>query len=161
MTKEDLEFGNIVETRDGEKYIFNYIEGKSYFIRLDGAGFNPSKYYKNDLSIDDSNRESDIIKVYKDYTLKELLWERKEMPKLSDDEKAILRNIDKCFKWVARDKSGRLRICAGERLVKVEDYWYSKFYSTQSFPYTQLFKFIKWTDDEPYLIEDLLKEELK
>lgn len=155
MNKEDLKFGNVVETRDGEKYIFNYVGDETYFIRLDGAGFNPSKYYKNDLSIDDSNRESDILKVYKDYTLKKLLWERKEKPKLTDDERAILRNIDKDCKWIARDNDGFLSIYRNKPAKTCDLCWGSG--RGTYFCFKHLFQFIKWEDEEPYLIEDLLK----
>lgn len=160
MTKEDLKGGNIVETRDGEKYIFNYIEGKSYFICLNGAGFNPSKYYKNDLSIDDSNRESDIVKVYKNYTLEELLWERKEPIKLTDAEKVILNNLDKRFNYIARDNNNNLFVYPEEPHKRKPGHWSDDSNEYGSlFVYDHLFKFIKWTDEEPYLIEDLLKEE--
>lgn len=157
MTKEDLKHGNVVETRDGDKYIFNYVEGKSYFIRLDGAGFNPSKYYKYDLCIDDSNRESDIVKVYKDYTLKELLWKRKEPIKLTDDEITILRNIDEEFKYIARDSNGLLYIYKNKP-DKTYDLCWGNGRGT-CFCFNHLFQFIKWEDEEPYLIEDLLEEQ--
>ena len=159
MNKDELKGGNIVETRDGEKYIFNYIEGKSYFICLDRAGFNPSKYYKNDLSIDDSNRECDIMKVYKDYTFKELLWERKEPIKLSEDEITILRNIDEEFKYIVRDGNGLLYIYKNKPDKTYDSCWGNG--RGTCFGFKHLFQFIKWTDEEPYLIEDLLKEVLE
>lgn len=159
MTKEDLSCGNIVETRDGEKYIFNYVESKSYFICLTGAGFNPSKYYKDDLSIDDSNRECDIVKVYKDYTLQELLWERKEPIKLTDDEITILRNIDEEFKYIVRDGNGLLYIYKNKPDKTYDSCWGNG--RGTCFGFKHLFQFIKWTDEEPYLIEDLLKEVLE
>lgn len=159
MYKEDLRGGNIVETRDGEKYIFNYIEGKSYFICLDRAGFNPSKYYKNDLSIDDSNRESDIVKVYKDYTLKELLWERKEPIKLTEDEKVILRNLNKRFKYIVKDNDNDLYLYQEEPRKANYGRWINDNDYESFIAYNHLFKFM--TSDKPYLIEDLLKEELE
>lgn len=158
MKLDDLKFGNVVETRDGRKYIFNYVEGESYFIRLDGAGFNPSKYYKYDLSIVDSNRESDIIKVYENYTCQELLWERrKEKPHLTETEKIILRNLDEEFKYIARDNNGLLYIYKNKP-DKTYDLCWGNARGT-CFGFKHLFQFINWTDEEPYLIEDLLKEE--
>ena len=141
MTKEDLSCGNVVKTRCGEKFIFNYIEGKPYFICLNGAGFNPAKYYKNDLSIGDTNGEYDIMKVYKDYTCQELLWGRKEPIKLTEDEKVILRNIDKRYKYIKRDNTGYLVVYKDDLCVSY---------------YIYIFNHL---DNKQYLIENLLKEQ--
>ena len=105
---------------------------------------------------DDDLNEFDIMKVYKDYTCKELLWERKETPKLTEDEKVILRNLPKEYKWIARDKNGQIFLYTN-RPVK-SNFWLNACESARLvFPH--LFQFIKWEDDEPYLIEDLLKGE--
>lgn len=156
MKKEDLRGGNVVEFRGGGLYLVGYSPKDILLISLFGGGYIEIEKYNDDLT-NIEYKNADIMKVYQNYALKAVLWERKEI-KLTDVEKTVLSNIDKCFKWIARDKSGRLRICAGERLVKVENYWFSKYYDSQSFPYTNLFQFIKWEDDEPYLIKDLLKK---
>lgn len=160
MNKDDLKYGNVVELRNGNKYLYNNIINKHQLINFNGIGYLDLESYNDNLSYkEEISSEFDIMKIYRDYTCEYLLWERKEKPKLSYDEKIILRSIDKCFKCIARDKSGILRICAGERLSKMYDQWYSKCYYSQSFPYTNLFNFIKWEDEKPYLIEDLLNEE--
>lgn len=167
MTKEDLKYGNVVELRNGDKYLVirklqrNEMRLKSlddgvYEIAINE--FDSELKYETYIDLC-CNDMFDIVKIYKDYTLKDLLWERKEKPHLTNDEKTILSNIDKCFKYIARNENGILCISAGERLFKISGQWHSKCYYSQSFPYTHLFKFIKWEDHEPYLIEDLLKEE--
>lgn len=161
MTKEELSCGNVVKTRRGEKFIFNYIEGKPYFICLDGAGFNPAKYYKNDLSIGNTNGEYDIMKVYKNYTCQELIWERKEKPKLTEEERIILKNINEHFEYIARNEDNRLYLY--EKKPRKIDYGWQmnndRAYFVDFYMYDNLFQFIQWGDEEPYLIEDLLKEE--
>lgn len=80
---------------------------------------------------------------------------------LSEDERVILRNLDKKWKWIARDmEDNNLHIYTLEP-TKVIDCWnvagldnYENFYI-----YNHLFQFIKWNDKEPYNIEELLKGE--
>lgn len=154
MTKEDLKFGNVVEVKNGERYLFIFYHGDDIFFNLKGDGY----YYSSKLYFN-SNDNYRIIKVYKDYTLKEVLWERKEpkeKPKLTDDEKVILRNIDKKNKWIARDKSGELWIYE-EKPERYISYWDSNG-ELRFTLFNNLFQFIKWEDKEPYLIDDLLNE---
>lgn len=166
MTKEDLKHGNVIETREGFRYFYikdknNYYDG--LLFNLDGKDFDLSiNNYSDDLTYDYMGLHYlDIMKVYKNYTCQELLWERKEKPHLTDDEITILRNIDKRFKYIARDESNRLYIYK-EKPYKNNIHWSDNdidddFLDFYMFDY--LFQFIKWTDDEPYLIEDLLKEQ--
>ena len=89
-------------------------------------------------------------------------------PTLIEDEKAILRNLPKEYKYVTRDsygKGGNLVLCkeSPERnwvLIGGDGYWLE---NRNQFPcstlriFNHLFQFIKW-EDEPYSIEELLKE---
>lgn len=83
------------------------------------------------------------------------------MIKLTEDEKVILRNIDKRYRWIARDGDGNLFIYR-EKPIKKESSWISEtlFDWCGIWIFSHLFLSIKWGDEEPYLIEDLLKEEL-
>lgn len=80
---------------------------------------------------------------------------------LTEDERVILRNLDKKWKWIARDmEDNNLHIYTLEP-TKVIDCWnvagldnYENFYI-----YNHLFQFIKWNDKEPCNIEKLLKGE--
>lgn len=76
---------------------------------------------------------------------------------LTEDEKVILRNIDKKYKWIARDKSGTL-VLFFEKPYKKGNLWGGDIgYSDIEYFY-HLFQFIKWSDEEPYKISKLLGE---
>lgn len=167
MKKEDLKYGNVVELRNGNRYlVIQNIQnsGMKFKNIYDGIYEISINQFDNEFkctsNIDYYNK-FDIMKVYKDYTLKELLWERKEKPKLTDDEKAILRNVDKKYKYIARDKNNLLGLYKQKPIKKYEYFWACKNENTVAAfeMYNHLFTFIKWEDEEPYLIEDLLKGE--
>lgn len=82
------------------------------------------------------------------------------MIKLTEDEKVILKNIDKRYRWIARDEDGSLYVYI-DKPVKVNTCWglYPHTYASQLNLFNHLFQFIKREDEEPYLIEDLLKED--
>lgn len=81
------------------------------------------------------------------------------MSKFTDDEKVIARNIDKRYKWMARDKDGIL--CVYPTMpVKEEDAtgWSTGFYDVCRVDFLlsrELFKPIKWEDNEPTRISDI------
>ena len=154
MKKSDLKYGNVVETREGIKYLY-HCKNSAQLLNLDDDGFLWIRNFDENLKYIDDLNELDIMKVYKDYTLKELLWERKD-PKITEDEKAILRNLPKEYKWIARDLSGMVYIFI-ERPEKGQAIWYGC--GQPMIPFYHLFQFIKWEDEEPYSIEKLLGEE--
>lgn len=82
------------------------------------------------------------------------------MIKLTEDEKVILKNIDKRYKWIARDECGTLSVFV-DKPSKFLGMWNNKrhtgWYHINVFAH--LFQSIKWDDKEPYLIENLLKED--
>ena len=161
MNKSDLKNGNVVELRNGDFYVLANIYNEYILIALTSKyHFNFDTYYE-DLTHKWGFETLDIVKVYKDYTCKELLWERKEepkpKPKLAEDEKVILKNFPKKYKWIARDKCGT--ICAFiDKPHKNRLGWSGNFFDVLVF-FEHLFKFIKWEDKEPYSIEELLGEE--
>ena len=154
MIKSDLRYGNVVETRSGDKYLFTFHDEEDIFVDLTGDGY----YYFESLYFNTNYKNSDIVimKVYKDYTCKELLWERKEKTKLTEDEKVILRSLPKEYKWIARDKNGLIFLYA-KKPSKCEYSWGGCKYML--LPLEHLFQFIKWEDEEPYSIAELLGEE--
>ena len=157
MKKSDLKYGNVVETRSGDKYLFTFHDEEDIFVDLTGDGY----YYFESLYFNTNYKNSDIVimKVYKDYTCKKLLWERKEKPKLTEDEKAILKVLLKeKYKWIARDKNGCLYVYASKP-EKVITIWEGS--GLPMMPFNHLFQFIKWEDEEPYSIEELLEGEEK
>ena len=155
MKKSDLKYGNVVETREGIKYLY-HCKNSAQFLNLDDDGFLWIRDFDENLNIIDCDNGLDIMKVYKDYTCKELLWERKEKPQLNEDEKVILRNVPKHYKWIARDKNGFICMYI-KKPSKCEYSWGGCKYML--LPFYDLFQFIKWEDEEPYSIEELLKGE--
>ena len=154
MKKSDLKYGNVVETREGIKYLY-HCKDSDKFLNLDYDAFLWIHNFDKNLKCLYDFNELDIMKVYKDYTLTELLWERKEA-KPTEDEKVILKNLPKKYKWIARDSSGMVYIFI-ERPEKGQAIWYGC--GQPMIPFYHLFQFIKWEDEEPYLIEDLLGKE--
>ena len=158
MNKSDLKHGNVVELRNGDKLLLCWHFVDSILVDLEGRNFITLDTYHEDLTSIDGIADLDIMKVYQDYTCKKLLWERKEKPKLTEDEKIILKNIPKKYKYIARDKSGLIFLCS-KKPSKCDYSWIG--YNDIAFPYDHLFQFIKWEDEEPYSIENLLKGEEK
>lgn len=87
-------------------------------------------------------------------------------PTLTEDEKVILKNVPKEYKYVMRDsyrKGGNLVLSKGfpERnwvIIGGDGYWLDdrkQFPCTMLGLFNHLFQFIKW-EDEPYSIEELL-----
>ena len=76
----------------------------------------------------------------------------------TDDELCILRNIDKKYKWIARDESGSLCIF-DEKPKKSEEMWdnvtHSDFIELNC--YNSLFNSIQWEDEEPIRIDDYVE----
>ena len=158
MNKSDLKNGNVVELRNGDFYVLANIYNESILIALIGKyHFNFDAYY-DDLTLKCGFETLDIVKVYQDYTCKKLLWERKPKPQLTEDEKIILRNLPKKYKYIARDKNGLIFLFS-KKPSKCDYSWIG--YNDIAFPYYHLFQFIKWEDEEPYSIEELLEGEEK
>ena len=82
------------------------------------------------------------------------------MIKLTEDEKVILRNLFEKFDWIARNKDRSLDVFF-KKPFKSEVMWMPQKLADWAdiSCFEHLFKFIKWEDEEPYLIEDLLKME--
>ena len=155
MKKSDLKYGNVVETREGIKYLY-HCTNSDKFLNLDFDSFLWIRNFDKNLKDRNTFNEFDIMKVYKDYTCKELLWERKEKPKLTEDEKVILRNVPKHYKWIARDKNGCLCVYASKPEKGITMWEDSS--GLPMIPFVHLFQFIQWEDEEPYSIEELLGE---
>ena len=86
-------------------------------------------------------------------------WLQQEAkPILSEAERVILENIDKEYKWIARDKDKKLFIYRDKpsKNTRFEE-WLVDGKSENMSIVRHLFQFITWQDDEPYNIEELLK----
>ena len=78
---------------------------------------------------------------------------------LTEDERVILRNLDKKWEWIARDNNGFLSLFDGYEPFKGDYEWKSDGTGLFLVAFSHLFQFIKWADKEPYNIEELLKGE--
>ena len=82
----------------------------------------------------------------------------------TDDELCILRNIDKKYKWIARDKAdkdeydkhGNLNIYFGKPKKSTKSWLPSDIYC-EFHGYNHLFQSIKWEDEEPVYIDDYVE----
>ena len=75
----------------------------------------------------------------------------------TDDELCILRNIDKNYKWIARDEDGELYLFKEEPCKKL-GFWETKSVRTTEFLcYNYLFQSITSEDEEPVFIDDYVE----
>ena len=89
-----------------------------------------------------------------------LQMEHKEKITLSEAERIILENIDKEYKWIARDELNNILWIFAEKPTKNNGWWINESNSKIGVNlalFNHLFQFITWNDSEPYNIEELLK----
>ena len=84
--------------------------------------------------------------------------EHKEPITLLEAERVILENIDKEYKWIARDYEGELYIY-NAKPTKANWDWVTTKSINEFICFNHLFQFITWNDEQPYNIEELLKGE--
>lgn len=155
FSKKDLNNGNVVEIRNGQKFLYHNID-RSKILDIRGYNYLELNSYDENFNRKAGHSEIfDIIKVYQDYTCKEVLWERKEKPQLTGAEKEILRNLPKEYKWIARDSVGSIYVYI-DKPNKIGFVWAG--FGNTKFPFNHLFQFVQWNDEEPYSIEELLEE---
>ena len=155
MKKHDLKSGMFVILRCGDKCVVQ--EEHKIFVDIKDGTYLRFDIINDDLNHIDNLSNLDIMKVYKDYTCQKLLWQRKEKFKLTEDEKTILRNIPEKWKLIARDKDGFLRIYDNKPIRGRYSWIVHNLYENLDL-FGHLFEFIKWEDEEPYCIKDLLEE---
>ena len=109
------------------------------------------KWVKSRISINDIH-ESEIIKIPK-------------KKQFTDEESCILRNIDKKYKWITRDKVdrdeydnyGNLNIYLGKPNNKSTVSWLPSDIYCEFHGYNHLFQSIQWEDEEPIYIDDYVE----
>ena len=165
MKKEDLKFGNIIETKNGKRYIYLECQ-KNVLIDLDGVNQVDLKNYNDDLTRKNNSkidRDLNVEKIYEDYTLTNLLWKRPEpKPELSAKERNILvQALSDGYRWIARDKNKevwlfdtkpyKLNVCD-------EEFWSNGIFNEKSplILCKDLFTFLRWEDKKPTKIKSLL-----
>lgn len=145
MKKNDLISGkHVVELEDGDKYLF-----------LEGRFVNSRFWYDTDAKI------CKIFEIQEAYSLSDMLvfdkglnliWENKE---LADVEISILKSINSKFKYITRDRNGELFIFEREP-YKCPTEWAQRG-AIDFEPFRHMFAMIKWKDEKPTLIADLLE----
>lgn len=155
MKKSDLVAGkHVVKYRDGRFRFVGEINGL-----LDSSGEYVHKlcFYDERLNDFGGNKEMDIVAVYE---LNEV-WKREE-PTITEDEKVILRNLPEKYRFITRDKSGELYIYQNKP-GKGEEAWQNGVGNVVIYlmVFNHLFQMVKWEDNEPWKIEDLLKLDVK
>lgn len=92
------------------------------------------------------------------------VWKREDLT-ITSDEKVLLENIDKIFKYIARNRDSNLFVYGDkpEKEVGALNMWLRRpdSYIANLAVYIHLFPMVKWKDEEPWLIEDLLKLPVK
>lgn len=154
MKKSDLVAG---------KHVVKYQNGGFRFVGKDGDLKDDESEVVSSLMFYNAHWEHtgtddndyDIVAVYE---LNEV-WKREE-PTITEDEKAILRNLPGNYEWIARDESGVLYIYQ-DKPEKNSFAWAVRFGSRCLSLFDHLFKMVKWEDEEPWKIEDLLKLDVK
>lgn len=155
MKKSDFVAGkHVVQYRDG---CFRFV-GK-YGTLLDDMGHSMHTLHSYDERLRAKNgmKTVDIVAVYE---LNEV-WKREEPTMaITEDEKTILRNLPANYEWIARDEDSRLYIYQ-DKPEKCENAWMGKLDPRSLEVLSHLFLMVKWEDDKPWKIEDLLKLEVK
>ena len=166
FTKADLKDGMVVTYRKGDNRIV--VNGKLY--NYDNC--DTKLYYCDTL---ENWRSSDLTNVFgKNFDIMKVeydgkvLWERKEKKdiKLTTEERAFLNSIllVSDYKYIARDANSSLYVyktkpskswCNYKFILGDGNYYFKSKNITDKTK--GMFEFITWDDDEPYLIEDLLK----
>lgn len=175
FTKKDLKFGNVVELRNGSLCLIEP-EFNLLLEHKDNSVTNPAlstrlrniktsiwetnlDKYNNNLK-NNSYDKSDIMKVYEDYTLKNLLWEREEI-KLSEREIEVLKALKTLgYRTLIRNEDNQyVHACNGKDYIEKSYCFWKGLGRVYALTDETLFKFVKWEDEKPYSIEELLKDE--
>lgn len=152
---------------------------KEFIRRVEDLGYevNVSMFYSSIRSDFDNNvigtiSEKDVNRIDTNghfpvaHDLFDLMVEYAKTPveerkvKLTDAERVILKNLEKRWKWINRNKLGDLGI-KEDKPIKDKSLWinYNGTAIASLAVFSHLFDFIDWEDDEPYNIQELLEEE--
>jgi hypothetical protein len=183
FTKDDLKKGMCVKFRNSVVAVLSYVYNSREFINYKTGAWESTlsnanyDYLLNHIGgiapilYKKGANPYDIMEVYSDYTMKEILWKRPKEVILSQAEKTILANVNPKYKYIARDEDGLLGAyvtkpvrCTQSSWKNMPGSWVTSLDIHSLYPgqsvglqaHRHLFKDITW-EDEPYLISDLLK----
>ncbi len=176
MKLNDLKTGMWVKTRNGDMSLvmrdhISIDDG----IFIDKYGYFEFKEYNDDMT-DCEFTEYDIIEVFKpdlgNYTLNGdcliSIWKRKQKPELTSFEKEFLKALKPEYRngYIARDEDGTLMVYSHMpnrgtykwTLYKTFDLYDKVYFNCLADDSNRPFTWVKWEDEEPWYIPDLLKE---
>ena len=128
----------VIETKDGR---YNDLKYKIENNIIKVATIKYSVYSQSSFGLNDFKLIEKIIKLPK----------KKEF---TDDELCILRNIDKKYKWIARDKRNTLYVFKKDEPFTTGTVWNNYSGGYARFPYDDIFKSISWEDKKAIRIDD-------
>ena len=136
--------------------IFGVEEGEEFKI---GTDINPYRIYNNSLQQLGVNTERwDESFISFNYVTSSKITKLPKKKQFTDDELCILRNINKKYNWISRDKNGDLTLFV-EKPTRYDNYWdnNSPCVIEMNITFTHLFNSIKWEDEEPVYIDDYVE----
>ena len=146
------EIAKMLGVEIGEEFGVSSTAGRFYF--------NNKWLVENGTNINDNNtRLNAILSLLLNGSSK--IEKLLKKPQLTDAERVILKNLPKEYKWIARDKDDELSMFNHKPFKReyTESWGLSSGVSLSLEAFKHLFQFIKWEDEEPYNIEELLKGE--
>ena len=141
--------------KNKEKYIDELIQiiVSGYFLAVDKCTNEPRRCDHKTSCIECLFNKTGCSNGRKEW----LEQEYQEPITLTDDEKTILKNLPREYEWIARDKSWMLYLYFRKPL-KTGTCWESESIESDFSMFGNLFQFIKWEDENPYNIDELLKQ---
>lgn len=124
------------------------------WFNIKGANYNPHRFTEYGLVDKDKDLRVNL--------LNDFIYGRGELeklppkPKLTEAERVILENLPKEYKYIGRLENYGL-VLYTIKPIKTETGVFDNGYANFGL-YSKLFQFIKWKDEEPYNIEELLEE---
>lgn len=164
MKKSDLKNFDVVQLRNGE--VFLVAKDKNVMINRSSIG--DLIFFKEDLT-HDMETERDVVAVRREnmpqYLMFDcldnmpIIWERKEKIELTQLERLVLEHVlKKGYMFIARDRDNDLRFFGLEPLKFHDKFWNSDDGRIPTL-FNDLFQFVKWEQEEPMSIKELLENE--
>lgn len=160
MKRSDLKSFDVVQLRNGERYIFVKMGIEVLFNKKDTS----SLLFYNENLTHYNVKSKDVVAVYRttnDLTTSRMIWEREEKIELTQTEKEILKHIlNNGYFFMARDRDDGLYLFKSEPFKFDDSFWISDNDYYEELPnfLSDLFQFVKWEQEEAMSIKELLKK---
>ena len=148
--KDKIKDGDFVKSRDGE---VGFVRNHCIYYGLDAIKVS---FYNRNL-YNDVDMDYDIMGIYRVDEIGniDVVWERYEY---TEDEIQIAKLVADKVKYIARDDDGGL-FGFNSKPKKNGDFWYDEFVPYSIKVFNNHFPNIRFQDDEPVLIDDILEFE--